>query len=156
MQSSILKSRICHGHVMHCRLEPVKHAFTYPLYFYSFDLDELPSIQDSVCLFGYNQPRLISIHDKDYLEKRDGTLKQKLQHLLGNRFQTVKSITLVTVERYFNYTFNPVSFFLCYRADRNLECVISEVNNTHHEMHLYMLDKQLQPEPGFTARYQTP
>jgi len=37
------------------------------------------------------------------------------------------------------YTFKPVSFWYCHRADGPLRAVVAEVNNTFGERHLYLL-----------------
>ncbi len=37
-----MSSLIYRGGVSHRRLGPVKHSFDYPLYFFGFNLDELP------------------------------------------------------------------------------------------------------------------
>ena len=39
-----MNSMIYRGKVTHARLSPVQHNFRYPVYFYAFDLDELPDL----------------------------------------------------------------------------------------------------------------
>ena len=38
------------------------------------------------------------------------------------------------------YTFKPVSFWYCQRADASLRAIVVEVNNTFGERHCYLLD----------------
>ena len=109
-----MNSKIYFGEVMLApRVVPVKHSFRYPVYFYAFELDELPQLARSNPLFGYNQLRPVAIHDRDYLLPGTHAIKDKLESVLrkaGFENQLGK-VTLVTAARYFNYIFNPVSFF---------------------------------------------
>lgn len=136
-----MNSMLYTGEVMHSRLKPVKHTFQYPVYFYAFELDELPELAKEIRLFGYNQLRPVAIHDRDYLYPGAASIKVKVRSVLSNAGITLNlgKVLLVTSARYFNYIFNPVSFFYCYDNDENLNCIIVQVNNTFKEMHLYLL-----------------
>jgi cyclopropane-fatty-acyl-phospholipid synthase len=136
-----MKSKIGVGHVVHHRLKPLKHFFKYPAYFYVFDLDELPVLNQKFSFFGYNQKKLVSLWDNDYLTPGKESLKEKvLQTLKAQNVTFVPArIELVTTARFLGYVFNPVSFFYCYDANQNLKTVIAQVNNTFHESHVYVL-----------------
>ena len=136
-----MNSLIYQGEVSHARLTPVQHNFRYPVYFYAFDLDELPELARQNRLFGYNQLRPVAIHDKDYLRSGAQPIREKLeQTLLELGVKEIPArIVLVTAARYFNYVFNPISFFYCYSNTDELLCVLAQVNNTFGEMHLYLL-----------------
>lgn len=138
-----MNSMIYQGEVKHARLSPVQHNFRYPVYFYVFDLDELPELARNNPLFGYNQLRPVAIHDKDYLRIGNEPIREKLGQLLLKLEISVAvgKVMLVTSARYFNYIFNPVSFFYCYAPSGELLCVLAQVNNTFGEMHLYLLTK---------------
>lgn len=138
-----MKSRIYHCQVMHARLKPSSHHFVYPAYVYAIDLDELPDIDRTVPGFGYNRLRPVSIHDRDYLNDENGSIAAKLNRFLDQKSLShdIHRIELVTSARYFNYVFNPVSFYYCYRQDGSLRCTVAEVNNTFREKHLYILDR---------------
>jgi cyclopropane-fatty-acyl-phospholipid synthase len=127
---------------MHARLEPVRHAFTYPVYFFGLDLDELPLLGETVRGFSYNRRGLFSLYDRDYLEDVAGTIREKLDRFLKNmrNGRDVSRVFLLTSARYFGYVFNPVSFYYCFGADGRLRCALAEVNNTFRERHLYTLD----------------
>lgn len=144
-----MNSRIYTGHVMHARLDPVKHAFRYPIYCYAFDLDELEYLDRTVFGFGYNRLRPVALFDRDYLDESTGSIRHKLIRLLGieeeNRFGR---IVLVTFARYFNYTFRPVSFYFCYDLEDTLSCCVAEVNNTFGERHVYILDDLMVGDNG--------
>jgi len=111
-----MKSQIFQGNVMHARLQPVKHSFVYPVYFLSLDLSELEELDQSLWLFSYNKVNLTAIHDQDYLNDNSDSIYTKLISFLKqkNCSDDIDSIKLVTVPRYFNYVFNPVSFFIVF------------------------------------------
>lgn len=146
-----MKSRIFVGEVVHGRLTPIQRVFRYPVYFYAFDLSELKDLEKSLKgLFGYNKVRPVSLWDKDYL-KESGSIRDKIDRVLIKHgvSQPIARIELVTAARFFNYIFNPVSFYYCYDANEKLICVVTEVNNTFGERHLYVL-KQLKPNVNAT------
>lgn len=136
-----MNSLIYQGQVSHTRFAPVRHHFTYPVYFFAFDLDELPELSDRTVLFGHNRLRPLAIHDRDYLQTDDRPLRQKLQQTLAEQGfrKQLGRVILVTSARYFNYVFNPISIFYCYAPDGGIACVLVQVNNTFGEMHLYLL-----------------
>jgi len=137
-----MRSLIYQGQVSHARLTPVQHSFRYPVYFYAFDIDELAQLARENPLFGYNQLRPVAIHDKDYLLQGQQPLRQKLQQALTHFGvdEPLGRVVLITAARYFNYVFNPISYFYCYDSDEQLRYVLAQVNNTFGEMHLYLLD----------------
>ncbi len=165
-----MNSMIYRGEVSHARLLPVTHSFRYPHYFYAFDIDELPELERCNPLFGYNRLRPVSLHDCDYLHAGPEPLRHKLRKVLREAGISVEPVRvmLVTAARYFNYVFNPISFFYCYGGADRLQCVVAQVNNTFGEMHLYLLagpqavaadgrlvfaaDKQFHVSPFFTRR----
>jgi len=147
---------ICIGKVAHKRHVPVTHEFRYPLYMYVFDLDDLPRLPEELGIFGYNRVRPVSIHDSDYLRNDGGSIKEKLFRFLREEGCAggVERVRLLTAARYFNYVFNPISLFYCYRADGSLSCVVAEVTNTFREKHLYLLkDRAERGEPCSFAGY---
>ena len=49
-------------------------------------------------------------------------------------------IWLQCYPRVLGYSFKPVSFWYCHRADGSLRAIVAEVNNTFGERHAYLLD----------------
>ncbi|GEL07864.1 DUF1365 family protein [Salisediminibacterium halotolerans] len=137
------------GEMMHARIRPVTHEFKYPIYFISVDLGQLPGLDQETTLFSYNSFNLLSIHDKDYLLGQ-GTIQEKLQRCLTEADKPyadkIATVRLLTMPRFFNYIFNPVSFFYCYDNVGELLCIVVEVSNTFSEKHLYFLDNNNQLE----------
>lgn len=162
MNSSLITCR-----VQHERFAPKKHAFSYPLYTYLLDIDELQELNQKIILFGYNKLRLASFHDKDYLQDSPGSVRQKLTDLLSKQNIELKesdTVYLVTSARFVNYSFNPVSFYWIFR-DSSLRGCAAEVNNTFGEKHVYPLpgsgmhaedSSTKNTESNFPARYQHP
>lgn len=136
-----MKSLIYQGEISHVRLTPAQHSFRYPVYFFAFDLDELSELARQNPLFGYNQIRLVAIHDRDYLQPGKTPIREKLRRVLQDEAHCsdLGRVVLVTAARYLNYVFNPISFFYCYSLSEQLLCVLAQVRNTFGEMHLYLL-----------------
>ncbi|MBN2430153.1 MAG: DUF1365 family protein [Acidobacteria bacterium] len=149
-----MRSRIYVGEVMHARIHPVRHRFRYSLYLYLFDLDELPDLGPALCGFSYNRFNIVSLHDKDYLHGH-GSIKENVRRLLATHGieNGIGRIELLTAARYFNFVFNPVSFYYCYHPDDRLRCVVAEVNNTFGEKHIYILDEPVAGQSGKVTHY---
>ena len=108
-----LKSRIYEGAITHARTKPVKHNFSFPIYTFVIDLDELDLLDKEVRFFGYNRGSVFTLYDSDHLGSGDGSIKQKLKKWLikfghKEKYSTVKMITTLRV---FKHTFNPVIFY---------------------------------------------
>ncbi len=149
-----MNSRIYEVVIRHSRLEPVSHSFSYPAYTFAFDLDELPQLDRDVRGFGYNRFNLYSLRDGDYL-RGDGPLKEQLLRFLAAHGSgaDIARVELLTMARYFNYVFNPVSFYYAYRPDGGIQCIVAEVNNTFNERHLYLLRDPLNDPASPVLRF---
>ena len=78
-----MNSRIFRGWTHHQRLEPVRHAFKYRIYWLGVDLDELDTLNRSVGGFGYNRWSLASMKAADYGGPGEGTLRDRVLERLG-------------------------------------------------------------------------
>lgn len=136
-------SKIFRGKVVHERIGPTRHAFTYPMTFFGFDLRELGTIKNSATLFGYNQSRPLRINDSDFLRGKGEPISAQLNEFLPSEGAGQRTI-LVSSPRYFGYAFNPVNFYLR-MAGETLVCAVAEVNNTFGDRHIYPL-RELRPE----------
>jgi cyclopropane-fatty-acyl-phospholipid synthase len=134
-----MNSMIYAGEVMHHRGHPVKHTLKYPVYFYRFDLDELPDLSKQLPLFSFNKFNVSSLKEKDYLS--GGSIKENILKIIKNNGikDMIRRVELITSARYFNYAFNPVSFYYCYGAGEKIISIAAEVNNTFGEKHIYIL-----------------
>jgi hypothetical protein len=125
------------GEVRHRRLRPIDHPFRYRAFFVRVSLTALEQKSGGL-LFGINRRSLIGIHAADH---GDGeALRPWLDRMLRGAGVTADGeIWLHTFARVFGYSFKPVSFWFCHRADGALAAVIAEVHNTFGERHLYLL-----------------
>ena len=129
--------RLAFGEVRHTRLRPVRHAFRYPAFFVRAPLSELEAPRGN-WLFGANRGALLSMHASDHGDGRPvGVWLRAMLRQAGVRVDG--EIWLHAFPRVLGYTFKPVSFWFCHRADGALAAIVAEVNNTFGERHCYLL-----------------
>jgi DUF1365 family protein len=124
------------GHVAHRR--PGKHRLRYSVFMLALDLDDLPR---SSALFAHNRTALVSLHDRDHAGRLNAPLKPQIEgklHEAGIVWDGGR-IVLLTMPRLFNYVFNPLSVYFCYRRDGMIAALVHEVSNTFGETHFYVL-----------------
>jgi uncharacterized protein len=129
------------GEVMHARLKPMGHRFSYRVMSLLIDLDRLSEADRQSRLFGVNRAALYSFHEADHGERDGSPLRAYAQRcaarheidLAGGR------VWLLCYPRLLGYTFNPLSVYFCYRADGALALLIYEVRNTFGDIHAYVL-----------------
>ena len=131
------------GVVRHTRLKPVRNAFAYPGYFLMLPMRSLRSAQQGA--LAVNRSGLISFHDVDHGDGRapaQGGALAWLDALLAEHgiADATGEAWLHCYPRVLGYTFKPVSFWYCHRADDTLRAIVVEVNNTFGERHCYLLD----------------
>ena len=137
------------GEVMHARLKPIGHRFSYRVMSLLIDLDRLEAADRQSPLFGVNRAALYSFNEADHGERDGSRLRLYAQRraaehgvdLTGGR------VLLLCYPRLLGYTFNPLSVYFCYRADGGLALIIYEVRNTFGDIHAYVLPVQ----PGETS-----
>jgi uncharacterized protein len=133
------------GEVMHARLKPMSHRFSYRVMNLLIDLDRLDVANRQSRLFGVNRAALYSFNEKDHGDRDGSSLaayarRRAAEHgidLVGGR------VLLLCYPRLLGFTFNPLSVYFCYRADGGLALVIYEVRNTFGDIHAYVLPVQL-------------
>jgi DUF1365 family protein len=129
------------GEVMHARLKPVGHRFSYRVMSLLIDLDRLDAADRQSPLFGVNRAALYSFHERDHGE-RDGSSLRAYAQRCGAQHNidlTDGQVRLLCYPRLFGYTFNPLSVYFCYCADGALALMIYEVRNTFGDIHSYSL-----------------
>ena len=107
----IRHSQIFRGKVVHERMGPRRHKFSYPMTFFSFELRELSQISENACVFGYNKMRPLRINDSDYLQGSSKSILEQLDTILPKE-EPGQHTLLISSPRYFGYAFNPVNFHL--------------------------------------------
>src|SRR6202166_4788782 len=135
--------------VMHARLKPMGHRFSYRVMSLLIDLDRLDAADRQSRLFGVNRAALYSFNEADHGMRDGSSLRAYVQNcaagcsidLAGGR------VLLLCYPRLLGYTFNPLSAYFCYRADGKLAVSIYEVRNTFGDIHAYVLPVK----PGETS-----
>ena len=127
------------GTVMHRRIKPVRHRFSYRVVSILLDIDMIEQRLSKVRLFSYNKFNLFSFYDNDH-GQRDGTsLRKWVDEELSKQSINLDGgkVYLFSMPRILGYVFNPLSVFLCYKNCGTLGAIIYEVKNTHGEQHCY-------------------
>jgi uncharacterized protein len=129
------------GDVMHARLKPVAHRFSYRVMSLLIDLDRLDEADRQSTLFGVNRAALYSFHEADHGERDGSSLRAYAQRRASEHGidLTGGSVWLLCYPRLLGYTFNPLSVYFCSRADGAHALIIYEVCNTFGEMQSYVL-----------------
>jgi len=129
------------GKVMHARLKPFAHRFSYRVMSLLIDLDRLAEADRQSCLFGVNRAAVYSFHEADH-GRRDGSSLRAYAQACAARHGidlTGGHVLLLCYPRLFGYAFNPLSVYFGHRADGELALIIYEVRNTFGEIHAYVL-----------------
>jgi len=129
------------GDVMHARLKPMGHRFSYRVMSLLIDLDRLADADRQSALFGVNRAALYSFHEADHGRRDGSSLRTYVHHCAAERGidLTGGRVLLLCYPRLLGYTFNPLSVYFCYRADGELALLIYEVRNTFGDIHPYVL-----------------
>ena len=138
-------AQIGFGQVRHTRLRPRRNAFVYDTYFLMLPMRHLadPAAMGALAV---NRAGLISFHDRDHGDGRGpesgGALAWMEALLRQHGIEDADGeVWLHTYPRVLGYTFKPVSFWYCHRADGALRAIVAEVNNTFGERHCYLLEE---------------
>ena len=127
------------GPVMHARMKPVVHRFTYDVFSILIDLDRIQEAGRSSAFFSTDRWNLISFCQKDH-GPRDGTnLRAYLDGVLSKAgLDRADRILLMCYPRILGFTFNPLAIYYCYDRLGDLCALVYEVRNTFGEAHTYV------------------
>lgn len=136
--------------VMHNRLAPKKHKFTYKIFMFWLNIDALDDIHKELKLFSRNNRNVFCFRDKDHFKYANGdeknalTVREKLnQYLSENKIeQSPANVFLLTNVRMFGYVFNPVSFYYCFDEQGVCTLVLTEISNTFGEMKIFLTQQK--------------
>ena len=136
------------GHVWHTRLRPRRHRFVAPTFFLMLPMRTLSKHPHAAGMLALNRRGLLSFHDSDHGDgdhTQNGSALAWLEALLETEGITDAQgeIWLQCYPRVLGYSFKPVSFWYCHRADGSLRAIVAEVNNTFNERHAYLIDSPL-------------
>jgi DUF1365 family protein len=129
------------GCVMHARLKPIGHRFSYRVMSLLIDLDRLADADRQSPLFGVNRAALYSFHEADHGQRDGSSVRVYAQRCAAERGidLTGGRVLLLCYPRLLGYAFNPLSVYFCYRADGELALLIYEVRNTFGDIHSYVM-----------------
>lgn len=133
------------GHVWHTRLRPRQHRFVVPTFFLLLPMRTLRQHPGTAGALAWNRPGALAFRDADHGDGRSaqqgGALAWLDQLLHGEGITDAQGEAwLHCYPRVLGYSFKPVSFWYCHRADGSLRAIVAEVNNTFGERHAYVLD----------------
>lgn len=127
------------GRVMHNR--PGKHRLRYKVFMLALDVDQLDQLDRRLRFFSHNRPNLISLHDRDHANRLKRPIRPQIEAKL--REASIEwaggHITVLAMPRLFNYVFNPLSVYFCWRACGELAAIVHEVSNTFGKRHFYAM-----------------
>ncbi len=129
------------GRIMHHRMAPQHHRFSYSAFSMLLDLDELSALDRSSVLFGHNRRAPIAFHDRDHGPGDGSSLRRWAEgHMRRAGIGTDGGpIRILCLPRMFGYVFNPISVWFCHRRDGSLAATIYEVCNTFGERRSYLI-----------------
>ncbi|WP_298915404.1 DUF1365 domain-containing protein [uncultured Roseobacter sp.] len=125
------------GQTFHGRKGAAENAFRYSVDYVLMDAE---AEVHTPYLFSRNKPGLTSLQDIDHggapgAGRGAGWVRDVLER---HQITGVEKIELLAQPRMLGHVFNPVSFWLCRRADGALITVIAEVSNTFGDRHSYL------------------
>lgn len=135
------RSGLYFGQVMHRRLRPREHRFSYRVFSMLLDLDEIPALDAGSRLFGYNRAAVFGFRDSDHGDGVPGGLRGWVEaHLRRAGIEAARPrIELLCYPRMFGYVFNPLTVYFCHGAEDRLVAILYEVANTFGEKHTYVM-----------------
>jgi uncharacterized protein len=132
-----VNSAIYECEVVHQRLLPQKHGFTYRIFFLDLFLDELPWLHSELLGFAHNHFSLYSFYDRDHLPLGAATLRANLAEWLAHHGHTLEEtdrVRFITLPRVMGYIFNPASFYFIYDSAGRVKHCMVQVTNTFLEI----------------------
>jgi DUF1365 family protein len=127
------------GLVMHQRMKPREHRFSYSVFSLLIDLDRLSVADRMSRLFSVNRINLVSFHEKDHGPRDGSGLRRHVEALLAReKLSPPARILLLAYPRLLGYGFNPLSVYYAYDSENRLYAIIYEVRNTFGGLHTYV------------------
>lgn len=128
------------GKVMHQRLKPFGHRFSYPVFSLLVDIDRLDELGRMSRLLGVNRTGLASFQERDHVENDGETLRQFVDRLLADAGlrKPAARVLLLCFPRILGYVFNPISVYFAYDDTGRLIALIYAVRNTFGGRHAYV------------------
>ncbi|MEO7125684.1 MAG: DUF1365 domain-containing protein [Nakamurella sp.] len=118
----------------HIRTMPTRNEFSYRVYYWLVDLDELPQLP-------WWQRPLARFEARDHLGDPDRSIKDNVLTFLADNGVELPGgrVLMLANARSFGYVFNPITVHWCYSETGELVCILAEVHNTYGERHAYLM-----------------
>jgi DUF1365 family protein len=148
------KAGVYVGTLRHRRLEPVPHAFRYPLFMVLLDIDRIDELMAVSPFTSRNRFNWATFADRDHFGDLKVTLRERVRRDAESHGVDLSDgpIYLLTHLRYLGYCFNPLSLFYCFDRDGRLRAVLGENNNTFGGHHNYWLQPDGSSGPATKQR----
>ena len=131
---------IYHGHVRHARYSPKRHRFSYSVFSFLLDVDQLEETSRKLKLFSFNRFNLFSFWQKDHGLKDGSALRPFLTQLLAEAgLSEPAKILILCYPRILGLAFNPITLYYCHDRNDRLSAMIYEVRNTFGGDHIYVV-----------------
>jgi hypothetical protein len=133
--------RLYVGTVMHARLRPRRHRFTYRVFTLLVDLDRLAELDRRHRLLSVDRANLLAFWQRDHGPRDGSPLRPWVEARLAEQGLAAAGhrIQLLAMPRLFGYVFNPLSVYYCHDRAGRLAAIVYEVKNTFGEQHAYTL-----------------
>ena len=128
------------GPVMHQRMRPVSHRFSYSVFSLLIDLDALDQIDRQSPLFSVNKFNLMSVYERDHGPRDGSSLASHARKLFKKAGLQLDGgrIRLLCYPKILGYVFDPLSVYFAYDEQERLMGLLYEVRNTFGEHHTYV------------------
>lgn len=149
-------AELCVGRVMHKRLRPVVHPFSYGVFFLRITVSRFNEIGNR--WLSRDRFNLLSVMTRDYGPRDGSNLEIWARELLMREGigEADGAIVLQAFPRVLGYVFNPISIWYCFDRMGLLRAAICEVNNTFGERHNYLVahpdQRPIEPGDGLIAK----
>ncbi len=134
-------AHICHGEVVHKRVQPVEHRLAYKVFSLLLDVDQFEETASGLRLFKLDGFGLFSLRQKDHGYRDTRSIAQfawetvRKAGLEGN----VSDIRVLLYPRILGFAFNPLTVYFCCDQDGAPQLMIYEVRNTFGEALTYVV-----------------
>jgi DUF1365 family protein len=144
------------GTVGHTRRSPLRHRFSYRVYQWLVDVDDLPRMTRVLRPFS-------TFTASDHIGDPGDTIHANIERFCAAQGVDIAGHRLLMLAnaRVLGHTFDPLSVFWAIAPDGSLTCIVAEVHNTYGERHAYLLrpdgdgrtqvDKEFYVSPFFTV-----
>jgi uncharacterized protein len=139
-----LASAVYEGRVRHRRFEPFSREFSYRIFMFYLDLEEIPEVMSVHPLVSTRPRSPARFRRADYLGPVDRPLRDAVADLVEERTGSRPDgpIRMLTHLRYWGVCENPVTFYYCFARDGvELRSVVAEVTNVPWgDRHSYLIE----------------